>query len=189
VRAVLGFQDIQGLRGVYGDKAADELVALCQFTSILRCSGTETTKWASDRIGEREDWMPMPHETDSIASSGSQETRTKSYGQNWQFVTRRAVLQSEISSLPLADRGRVGGFHILPSLQIVAHAVTQYPLVENDPAEDFRKRKNDADFLLDPWTNDDWVRLGLKPPPKNDVDPGAPPGASPTGSLDDLPLF
>jgi Type IV secretion-system coupling protein DNA-binding domain len=56
-RAVLGFQSIAQVSGIYGPAAADTLVENCANTLILRCSSSEhggTSQFASRLIGERE---------------------------------------------------------------------------------------------------------------------------------------
>jgi Type IV secretion-system coupling protein DNA-binding domain len=56
-RAVLGFQSIAQVSGLYGRAAADTLVENCANTLILRCSASEhggTSQFASRLIGERE---------------------------------------------------------------------------------------------------------------------------------------
>jgi len=56
-RAVIGFQSIAQVSGIYGRAAADTLVENCANTLILRCSSSEhggTSQFASRLIGERE---------------------------------------------------------------------------------------------------------------------------------------
>jgi type IV secretory pathway TraG/TraD family ATPase VirD4 len=51
---VLGFQDIAGLRDLYGKGAADELVGQCNTKIFLRLNSPETAEWASKVIGSQE---------------------------------------------------------------------------------------------------------------------------------------
>ncbi len=51
---LLGFQDISGLREVYGREGADELVGQCNTKAILRLNSPETARWASQVIGASE---------------------------------------------------------------------------------------------------------------------------------------
>lgn len=51
---LLGFQDINGLRDVYGREVADELVGQCNTKAILRLNSPETARWASQVVGASE---------------------------------------------------------------------------------------------------------------------------------------
>ncbi len=51
---LLGFQDIDGVREVYGRGAADELVGQCNSKAILRLNSPETARWASQVVGASE---------------------------------------------------------------------------------------------------------------------------------------
>jgi type IV secretory pathway TraG/TraD family ATPase VirD4 len=51
---ILGFQDINGLRNVYGKEVTDELVGQCNTKVILRLNSPETARWASQVVGASE---------------------------------------------------------------------------------------------------------------------------------------
>ncbi len=51
---VLGLQDINGLRNVYGREVADELIGQCNTKAILRLNSPETAKWAEGVVGTSE---------------------------------------------------------------------------------------------------------------------------------------
>lgn len=51
---VLGFQDLEGFRDVYGPRGADEIVGLCANMAVLRLSNPNTQEWASKYFGEYE---------------------------------------------------------------------------------------------------------------------------------------
>jgi hypothetical protein len=51
---VIGYQDHEGLRGVYKGGAADELLGMCQHKAILRLESKETADWAANRFGTQE---------------------------------------------------------------------------------------------------------------------------------------
>lgn len=51
---VLGFQDIEGMQSVYGEKEANEIVGQCNHMSLLRLNSPKTAQWASDRVGSSE---------------------------------------------------------------------------------------------------------------------------------------
>lgn len=50
---VLGFQDIDGLRDVYGEDVANEIVAQCNNIAVMRLNSPETAQWASELFGRR----------------------------------------------------------------------------------------------------------------------------------------
>ncbi len=54
VAVVLGFQDVNGLRHLYGREVADELLGQCNTKIILRLNSPETAEWASKSHGKRE---------------------------------------------------------------------------------------------------------------------------------------
>jgi type IV secretory pathway TraG/TraD family ATPase VirD4 len=51
---VLGFQDIEGLRKVYGREECNELVGQCNNKAILKINSPETALWAASLFGDRE---------------------------------------------------------------------------------------------------------------------------------------
>ena len=57
---LLGFQDINGPRDVYGREVADELVGQCNTKAILRLNSPETASWASKLIGNS-DYIEIPY--------------------------------------------------------------------------------------------------------------------------------
>lgn len=51
---VLGFQDINGARAVYGKEVAEEIIGQCTNIAVLRLQSPETAEWASKLFGEYE---------------------------------------------------------------------------------------------------------------------------------------
>ncbi len=51
---VLGFQDIEGMQAVYGEKEANEIVGQCNHMALLRLNSPKTAQWAADRVGSSE---------------------------------------------------------------------------------------------------------------------------------------
>src|SRR5262249_53998029 len=93
--AVLGFQDIEGLRDVYGERAANELVGQCGNKAILRLESPATAEWASQVLGEQEGYDRSRSETavglEKVSGTLSEH-----------LARRPAVLPSEFYCLPRA---------------------------------------------------------------------------------------
>lgn len=51
---VLGFQDLDGLRNVYGKEQAEEMLGLCGNVAVLRLESPATQEWAAKYFGEYE---------------------------------------------------------------------------------------------------------------------------------------
>lgn len=149
---VMGFQDIDGFRQVYG-KGADELVGQCGVKAILRAESPGTAEWAGKLIGEVEAW-----EHDVTSSAGGDSTSHRR-------VKREAALASEFLSLPPATRpGGVSGYYIVPEVgafrQTVPPRVVSRLLHPKGDAADFVPRPVEEQYLR-PWDAGDLARLGL----------------------------
>ena len=96
---VLGFQDIAGMREVYGQHVAEEILGMCGSVGILKISGATTPQWASTILGEREE---------AIATRGSSSTEmgriTESEGESWGI--RPLLLPSQFRALPRPEKGK-----------------------------------------------------------------------------------
>ncbi len=96
---VLGFQDIAGLREVYGRNLADELVGQCNTKVLLRLNSPETAEWASKLIGSEE-----VLESRAGSSRNRDNTRPLAGSQGDSIshgITQRpVVLPSELLGLP-----------------------------------------------------------------------------------------
>lgn len=160
VRVILGFQDIEGLKGLYGESKARELIDLCGNQAILRVSSEATAKWASERFGKYEYWQRSYSDTRSGMGDSATETRS--------ITQREAVLPSEFMQFDPAgeDVGVPGGF-IVPS---VGAWVDPAPWTFTEPA---RMKARSADGFV-PQADDaserielnatDLERLGLSTP-------------------------
>ncbi len=164
VCAVLGFQDIEGMREVYGDNVANELVGQCGNKAILRLDSPATAEWAAQVFGERELWEKST--TTAGGQNGSHDST------NWHIVKRESVLASEFQSL-LATNPANGlhGYYLTP--QIGAYKST---LPGNWISQALIKPRKDIDNIvprdvedqyLAPWTDEDRKRLGLPTSDRN----------------------
>ena len=147
VCVVLGFQDIEGMRSVYGNEIANEIIGQCNHMALLRLNSPETAKWASERIGECEtidedesfQEGTSSSESDSTSTSNTREAgwllakalsnqkgESRTTGSSISHSTTRsqkkvikaAVLASEFLSLPLTNRANgLTGFFIVPQVR------------------------------------------------------------------------
>ena len=153
VSAVLGFQDMDGLRSVY-DKGADELVGQCATKALLRLESPGTAEWASRVIGQTEQWEHQV--TTAPAGDSTTHQRTK----------RDGVLPSELLSLPPASReGGLSGFFVVPEVgafhrTVSSHAIESL-LRPKGEAPDFIPRPVEQQYLR-PWSEEDMDRLGIR---------------------------
>jgi type IV secretory pathway TraG/TraD family ATPase VirD4 len=109
---VVGAQDIEGLREVYGENKANELLGLCGHKALLRLDSPITAKWASELFGTVEDLeRRRSHSSGTSHSAGHSNTSSGSQTSE-QHVVRDVVLPSEFLSLPFPNRsnGMIGYF-------------------------------------------------------------------------------
>ena len=93
---VLGFQDIDGFRDAYGEKAANEIAGIPSNKAILGLSSPETAEWASSLFGEYE-----ATEVEVTLSSGSSEAigESKTQGDSHTTNSNQTKGTSETVSL------------------------------------------------------------------------------------------
>lgn len=160
--AVLGFQDVDGLREVYGERAANELVGQCGNKAILRLESPATAEWASQVLGEQEIYDRSRSETAAGLERPS-GTLTE------QLVRKPAVLPSEFFGLPKAGPANgIVGYHLASSLGAYRSRVG-WPEIQrtlrgrSKSVPDFVSRRVEDQYLR-PWDEEDLKRLGLGSP-------------------------
>jgi len=163
---VLAFQDIQGLRDVYGEEVANEICGQCNNTIILRLNSPTTAQWASEIFGKRLD----------LAMGGGMQGTGLSSSTSYQEQERPFYYTSDFTYLPSANKSNgIAGFLRNP---------------ETRPDEEDAKWSLNADLIdkllpnaaseggsfapsitrppetlyLEPWTEADWKRLGFSWP-------------------------
>lgn len=161
---VLSFQDIEGMRWVYGMEVANEICGQCNNTIVLRLNSPSTAQWASELFGKRLD----------IAETASTQAAGLTVGSGFQEEERPFLFTSDFSYMPSAGRKNgVNGFLRDPEnspdqrdprwhLDFVAdrallpeepqHAIPPFVPIDQ------------GDFYLEPWSQEDWDRLGFKWP-------------------------
>jgi hypothetical protein len=159
VVVVLGFQDIEGLRAVYGDKEANELVGQCANKAILRLESPETAAWASQLFGEWEGYERTRGESVGLTTGPTTTT-------NDQVVRRSAVLPSQLLGLPrCAPECGLSGYYLSSSIGAYSGVIRWRTL-----GRQLRSPKANVpgicprlveDQYLVGWDEADLMRLGL----------------------------
>lgn len=170
VAVVLGFQAVEGMRDVYGDRLADELVGQCGNKAVLRVESPATADWAAALFGDQEVYDRLHGE--SAAGLGVPTASVSDAPSR-----RPAVLPAEFFDLPRpGPRAGLAGYYLSPAVgayrgrQPWAEVAARLrPPAAGVPGYVPRP---DADQFLRPWGPDDWDRLGL---PRDDDDPSPAP--------------
>lgn len=187
---VLGFQDIDGLRDVYGEYVSNELTGQCQNVALLRLSSPSTAKWASDMLMSRLEMLALLSESGSITTSTA--TKQKGASQHLQDIPYVEPKEFIYVNATGPDDGLWGAYRFAKYRAMPRHIVetldwkTQvFPYLEPDsstttstpsPGELYERRPVAAQGLKD-WTVADWHdRLGFVVPMV-----GAPPSDSKSG--------
>lgn len=96
---VLGFQDIAGMREIYGPHVAEEILGMCGSIGILKVSGATTPQWASQILGEREEAIRTRGHT-----LGENGRWSENEGETWGI--RPLLLPSQFRALPRPKKGK-----------------------------------------------------------------------------------
>ena len=169
---VLGFQDIAGMREIYGAHVAEELLGMCGSVGILKISGATTPQWASSILGEREEAIRTRG-----ATMGENGRWSENEGESWGI--RPLLLPSQFRALPRPKKGEpIYGYF---RSAFLSHAAFQDKVyrAEIAPAEIARRLKmptpeqRKRNFLpwlerdakeLREWEAADYRRLEIKVP-------------------------
>lgn len=115
---VLGFQDMSGLREVYGRDVADELVGQASSKVVLRLNSPETAKWASSLFGASE-ILETHYGTNRSRSSrklGLNSDRSTGESVSHSVTKRDLVLASEFLGLPeTTPQTGLSGYFVTPA--------------------------------------------------------------------------
>lgn len=154
----LGFQDIHGLKDVYGQEVALELVGQCSQKALLRLESEATAKWASATIGQYEQVDVLQAQSGSLAQDGR---RTSSE----QWRTADLVMPSELLGLPVTTmRTGLTGYYLTPYVGTFRKTIPLAGLIEDSQAvnavPDLIQRPESEQYL-ETWGVNDCIRLGL----------------------------
>jgi type IV secretory pathway TraG/TraD family ATPase VirD4 len=163
---LLGLQDVDGLREVYGQNVANEILGQCANKAILWLNSPETAKWASSLFGEEE--VVDFHRNKSSSSNGIFGAGTSSLGTSFsESITKRElVLTSELlSKSGLFGVGGIGGYYSLQNvgdykLRVSSDWVRK-ELLPKDETEQSLCERPVSDQRLLPWDRFDLLRLRL----------------------------
>lgn len=169
---VLGFQDINGLRDVYGRNVADELVGQASSKAILRLNTPETAQWASGLFGSREVLEASRGQNrgrnfrDLGLPTGSSAGESLSHA----IAKRELVLDSEFLDLPeTTPQTGLTGFFLTPATGgFRDHLPGAWLTRHLQPADDRVPNvvpRPESDQYLRPWGADDARVLGPERPP------------------------
>lgn len=169
---VLGFQDIDGMKEVYGEYLASEITGQCACKAFLRTDSPKTAQWASSILGDRE-YVELSHsESENQSSStGFRGLPNKSAGTSksvsQQIVKRPIVLDSEIMGLPLPGgdgKGPLNGYFVTPNVGAYFASIEwewiEMNLAPTSNVQNLVKR-DAAHEQLRSWAPTDFHRLGI----------------------------
>jgi len=182
VQVILGVQSYSQMVSAYGEQDAKTIVGQCGFKAFLKSDG-DTAQWASKEIGQQlERYSKMSYTSGtsgsytvtsgSLAGSSSSDTSgwSRSQSESYEERLQDAVLASEISGLPdPRTSGLFGGIYVTPHLPVFVSNLEfrDLPaLLESAVEAPARVPMDSGDEWLPPWTEEDFQRLGLPLPPK-----------------------
>lgn len=169
---VLGLQDIDGLRDVYGREIAHEIVGLCSNKAILRTDSPGTAEWASRLFGEREvveirrstgeseGKNQQPGRFGSGSSSGTNTSEQE------QLNKREVVLSSQLMDmLPTNPTNGLSGYYLTPVVgAYFARISGEWITSALSPVDQETLNvvpRPESEQYLSTWTEEDSRRLGL----------------------------
>jgi len=174
VCVVLGFQDIEGLRTVYGVEETNSLTGQCNNKAILRVESPPTGEWASKLFGSYEAIEVRKNVTHGTSRERgltmNSPTISESTTYAEEYVQRQSVLESEFSTIPVTNEiNGLSGYYIVPSIGTYKHTYAGDWLFSKganalvQPVSDvsnFAKRSPDTQFLR-PWFGPDYHSLNF----------------------------
>lgn len=165
---VLGFQDIPGLREVFGQQSADEIIGVCANKVFLHNGEQTTVKYASDHFKVQEVLETKVSRSHNASSDGKPEN-SQSASVSTQKITRPVVHEGKLKCLGKPTIGRQG----LEGYCDTAIVGTNSPyfmslphsyLDQNLPPmgrEEGGFERGPAQMKLPDWTIEDLSRLNL----------------------------
>ena len=165
---VLGLQDVNGLRDVYGREIAEEILGQCNNKVVLRLNSPETATWASHLFGMRE-----------VMESSRGQSRSRSFralgldtgGSRAESVSnsiskREVVLDSEFFGLPeTTPANGLSGFFLSPTTGGFPDTIPGPWITSNlrpvDPTTPDSQPCPESHQYLRPWDPADTTQLHL----------------------------
>ena len=159
---VLSFQDIEGLREVYGPHLANEIVANCNNLALLRTNSAATAEWAAALFGKF--LIEDQDKTSGIAGTDASSSKTT------RLLERPSVMSGDLLYLrpPSEADGLTGYFRDLKARTDEPKRFTiEWKEIEAArlSGKGFSHRDiNRSELVLLPWNGEDLKRLGLDKP-------------------------
>lgn len=166
---VLGFQDIAGMRDVYGEEVANEICGQCNNVGILKLNSPTTADWASELFGRR---LTTTHGKGRSFSSDGHLQMSKDAGEE----ERPYLYTSDFLYLPKTSEetglaGLFRGSNTNPEKdRLLVHLDWKKDIESNRPKSPSlsegswlaaQRPRPPSEHYLRPWDKDDWKRLGL----------------------------
>lgn len=162
---VLGFQDINGLRDVYSEEIANEIVAQCNNISIMRVNSPDTANWASELFGRRK--LTAKSKDVSLGREGHVQIGRGASEQELPYL-----FSADFLYLPLPNTtAKVTGYIKSPDLNPengISEISFSVPLESKNASQSQVNQtfleyepSNEREHYLCPWDEKDWERLGL----------------------------
>jgi type IV secretory pathway TraG/TraD family ATPase VirD4 len=172
VCVVIGFQDFDSLKEVYGENTANALTSQCNSKAILRLESPATAKWASSLFGEYESIEVRVGESVSKGYGMSGETSTRTQTRTEEYAKRQALLESQLYGIPpTGPQTGLTGYYLVPGVGAYTHTYPGKWLFEqglspvSESIDDFTLRPVDHQWLRT-WLEEDAVGRGLVEPMK-----------------------
>lgn len=178
VSVLLSFQDIDGLREVYGPHLANEMVGQCGNLALLRLSSPSTAQWAASNFGRKQETVVSQQDSASTGLGAGMPTttiqRAQTAGNQIQEVAR--FLDSTFLFMPSIESSPENAIHGL--YRVIGRKVKPEQYIPWDKHLDLVPPKMKPDRkgyskvgqkqgLLPLWTADDMARLGFVGDPPN----------------------
>lgn len=173
--AILGFQEIDGLRAVYGKEVTNEILAMCSSQAYLRFSSGSSAQWASDQFSFLYQDVSSTSVTTSTSSGPQGVTTSESTTTQTKQEKRERIAPGEFLSMRIAnDKNGIPGAYISSWFKEGTPSVTTFLVKTLTPEESFGKLKrksskkdnfiprDEAHEKLEPWNQDDLDRLNLQ---------------------------
>lgn len=177
VSAVLAFQDISGVKEVYGDNIAEEMMAQVGSKAILRLQGSQSAKWAEATFGDEEITEFRFNESQTSTPQGGSASSGLSEHRDVHPIVRAAEFlaiphagQPGVSALSgFYNTAQVGPYRYdLPLALVAKHFPPRRGFLK---LADFEERPASQGYL-EPWTREELARLGLHSEPSQAPAPG-----------------
>lgn len=169
---VLGFQDIDGMRAVYGEQVANEIVGQCSHVAILRLSSPTTAEWAASMFGSKlADLTGTSIGKEGLQMSRNQQEAKNVYSEDLLFLPTTSPkngLTGFFKSSRVRRESMVGFKQTLSWDKVCGGELGARPAGADLP--NFLPGDMSSQFL-EPWNTSDWARLGFEgdPPPIDSV--------------------